>query len=36
MIYYPFLYTPQAYIYAAGVYHRTKCNIIPKGYHPFR
>ena len=22
--------------YAAGVYHRTQCDIIPKVYHPFR
>ena len=22
--------------YAVGVYHRTKCDIIPKVYHPFR
>ena len=22
--------------YAAGIYHRTKCDIIPKIYHPFR
>ena len=22
--------------YAEGIYHRTKCDIIPKVYHPFR
>jgi len=22
--------------YAAGIYHRTKCDIIPQVYHPFR
>ena len=22
--------------YATGIYHRTKCDIIPKIYHPFR
>ena len=23
-------------LYAVGIYHRTKCDIIPKVYHPFR